>query len=110
MESLALPRIGLEAGTGALVGALVGFAAKKMAKLAALVMGLQLALVKVLESRGLIAVDWTELQDAVDAGTDAVVGTGAGGAGTPEWVATLLSTLSVSAGFTGGFLLGFRRG
>jgi uncharacterized membrane protein (Fun14 family) len=28
----------------------------------------------------------------------------------PSWAMTILSTLSVSAGFTGGFLLGFKKG
>jgi uncharacterized membrane protein (Fun14 family) len=28
----------------------------------------------------------------------------------PNWVMTILSTLSISAGFTGGFLLGFKKG
>lgn len=108
MESFDLHRLGLEAGSGALVGAFVGFAVKKVAKLVALLIGLQIALVKFLESRELLSVDWAALTDAAGASADAVVGTGAGGA--PPWVATLLSTLSISAGFTGGFLLGFRKG
>jgi hypothetical protein len=28
----------------------------------------------------------------------------------PGWVSTILSTLSISAGFTGGFLAGFKKG
>jgi uncharacterized membrane protein (Fun14 family) len=100
-----LTSLGLEFGSGAVVGGIIGFAAKKVAKLIAVIVGLELALFKFLESRGILTVDWEKLSagflKAGKAGT---------GAAPPSWVNTILSTLSVSAGFTGGFLLGFRRG
>ena len=98
-------QLGFELGTGAVVGGIVGFAAKKVAKLVAVIVGLELALFKFLESRAILVVDWERLSGGVlQAGETAATGT------PPSWVASLLSTLSVSAGFTGGFLLGFRRG
>lgn len=103
MEPFDLHRLGIEAGSGALAGALVGFAVKKVAKLVAVLVGLELALAKFLESRDVLSVDWAALTGAADAGA-AVAET------PPTWMTTLLSTLSISAGFTGGFLLGFRRG
>jgi uncharacterized membrane protein (Fun14 family) len=98
-------QLGLEFGGGAVVGGLVGFTAKKVAKLVAVIVGLELALFKFLESREILIVDWDRL-------TAGVVGSAESAAsGTPpSWVMTILSTLSISAGFTGGFLLGFRRG
>ena len=100
-----LQQLGLELGSGALIGGIIGFAAKKVAKLIAVLVGIELALFKFLESRGIITVDWERLTAGiVQASQDAASGA------PPSWVQTILSTLSVSAGFTGGFLLGFRRG
>jgi uncharacterized membrane protein (Fun14 family) len=100
-----ITQLGIDLGSGALIGAVVGFAFKKVAKLVAVLIGLELALFKFLESRGILTVDW----DALSAG---LLGSAEGAAATtpPGWVMSLLGTLSVSAGFTGGFLLGFRKG
>ena len=101
-------QLGIDVGGGALVGGLIGFAAKKVAKVIAVIVGLELALFKFLESRGILSVDWDALSagilDASSAATDAATGT------PPTWVMTILETLSISAGFTGGFLIGFKRG
>jgi uncharacterized membrane protein (Fun14 family) len=100
-----LRQLGLEFGTGAVIGATIGFTAKKVAKLIAVIVGLELVLFKLLESRGILVVNWDRLGAAF---------LGAGEAATsqtpPSWLASILSTLSIGAGFTGGFLLGFRRG
>lgn len=98
-------QLGLEFGSGALIGAIIGFAAKKVAKVVAILVGLELAMFKFLESRGIISVDWERMSAGlVKASADAANGA------PPSWLQTLLSTLSISAGFTGGFLLGFRKG
>ena len=98
-------QLGIEFGTGAVIGALMGFAAKKVAKLIAVIVGLELVVFKLLESRGILVVSWDKLGAAF---------LGAGEAATaqapPSWVMTILSTLSVGAGFAGGFLLGFKKG
>ncbi|GAA0643842.1 FUN14 domain-containing protein [Salarchaeum japonicum] len=97
--------LGIEFGSGAVIGGIIGFAAKKVAKLIAVLVGIELALFKFLESRGILTVDWERLTaGAVQASEAAQNGT------PPEWINTILSTLSISAGFTGGFLVGFRRG
>ena len=97
-------QLGVEAGSGGLIGALVGFAAKKVAKIIAVLIGIELALFKFLESREIITVDWEKLTSGLmGAGQDAASGA------PPSWVETILSTISVSAGFTAGFYLGWRR-
>ncbi|GAA0198118.1 FUN14 domain-containing protein [Haladaptatus pallidirubidus] len=98
-------QLGLEFGGGAFIGGIIGFAAKKVAKLVAVIVGLELALFKFLESRGIMSVDWDKLSAGMLKSTE----TAQSGA-PPSWVTTLLSTLSVSAGFVGGFMLGFRKG
>jgi uncharacterized membrane protein (Fun14 family) len=105
MMDINLTSLGIEFGGGAGIGAIIGFAAKKIAKLIAVLVGLELALFKFLESRGILTVDWERLSGGMMKAAEM----GSGGA-PPSWVQTILSTLSVSAGFTGGFLLGFRRG
>jgi len=87
--------LGIEFGTGAVIGGIIGFAAKKIAKLIAVI----------IESREILTVDW----DALTAGL-AGVGETAQSSTPPSWVSTIVSTLSVSAGFTGGFMIGFKRG
>ncbi|MFB6090135.1 MAG: FUN14 domain-containing protein [Halobellus sp.] len=103
--SLNPTQLGLEFGSGAVIGGVIGFAAKKVAKIIAVIVGLELALFKFLESRGILTVDWERLtagivKPAQEAATGAP----------PDWLSTILSTLSISAGFTGGFLVGFKKG
>ena len=109
LESLQLSldptQLGLEFGSGALIGGIIGFAAKKVAKVIAVLVGLELALFKFLESRGILTVDWERLSSGVLQNAQvAADGT------PPDWISTILSTLSISAGFTGGFLAGFKKG
>lgn len=102
---LNVQQLGLEFGTGAVIGGIIGFAAKKVAKLIAVIIGIELALFKFLESRGILSVNWDQLGAAfLEAGETASAGQ------PPSWAMSILSTLSVGVGFTGGFLLGFRRG
>ena len=97
-------QLGLEFGSGAVIGGVIGFAAKKIAKVIAVLVGLELALFKFLESRGILTVDWDKLTSGMmGASQDAASGT------PPSWLDTILSTVSVSAGFTGGFYVGWRR-
>ncbi|WP_224449904.1 FUN14 domain-containing protein [Haloprofundus salilacus] len=105
MLELDVQQLAVEAGTGTIIGAIVGFAAKKVAKIIAVLVGLELALFKFLESRGILTVDWDRLTAGLlKTGESATTGA------PPDWVMTILSTLSISAGFTGGFLVGFKKG
>lgn len=98
-------RLGMEFGGGALIGGIIGFAAKQVARIVALIVGLQLALLAFLESSGYIIVDWEAL-------TGGIVETSMTAAAEqpPDWLMGIVSTLSIGAGFTGGFLVGFRYG
>lgn len=99
-------QLGLEFGTGGVIGLLIGFAAKKIAKIIAIIVGLELALFKFLETKGILVVNWDKIGAnflmAGDTATETSLMT--------EWIQPILSTLSVGAGFTGGFMLGFRKG
>jgi uncharacterized membrane protein (Fun14 family) len=105
LGELSLQQIGIEAGGGAIIGGVIGFAAKKVAKLIAIIIGLELALFKFLETRGVLEVNWGKITNASANVTDTATG-----AETPSWITSILSTLPVGAGFTGGFLIGFKRG
>jgi len=97
-------QLGIEVGGGAVIGAIVGYAAKKLARVIAVLIGVQLALFVFLESRNIITVDWERLSGGL-------IGASMGVSPTPpSWLMSIVSTMSVSAGFVGGFLLGFRRG
>ena len=98
-------QLGIELGSGAVIGGIIGFAAKKVAKVIAVLVGLELALFKFLESRGILSVNWNKLSAGlISTGESAASGT------PPDWIVTLLSTISISAGFVGGFMVGFRKG
>ncbi|WP_254274107.1 FUN14 domain-containing protein [Haloarcula marina] len=107
LDGFGLQQVGLEFGAGGLIGGLIGFAAKKVAKLIAVIVGLELALFKFLETRGILEVNWQAIGGAAENATAA--GTTAAGQ-PPSWLLSLLSALPVSAGFTGGFLVGFKKG
>lgn len=96
--------LGLEFGGGAVLGGLVGFAVKRIAKLLAIVAGIQFMLVRYLESREIVVVNWDRLATGLvttqDRTREAEV----------HWMESLLPTLSLGAGFTSGFLIGFYRG
>lgn len=99
-----MTQLGIEFGTGAAIGGVTGFAAKKIAKIIAFIVGLELALFKFLESRGIMTVNWEKLGATFLKAGDAATGA------PPSWLQSILSTLSVGAGFSGGFFLGFKRG
>jgi uncharacterized membrane protein (Fun14 family) len=108
LDGLNLQQMGLEVGTGGVIGGIIGYAAKKVAKIIAVLVGLQLALFKFLETRGILEVNWQALGGATQNATAGATNAAAGQP--PSWIVSLLSALPVSAGFTGGFLVGFRRG
>lgn len=102
-SGIALHQLGMEFGGGMLVGVFTGFAAKKLFKLIAVIIGIEVALFKFLESRAVLEVDWEKL-------TAGVLELGGTSGSPPTWAMTILSTLSISAGFVGGFFVGFRSG
>lgn len=108
LDSLGLQQMGLEFGGGGLIGGIIGFAAKKVAKLIAVIVGLELALFKFLETRGILQVNWDAIGGAAQNATNQA-GSAAMGQ-PPSWIVSLLSALPVSAGFTAGFLVGFKKG
>ena len=108
LDGLGLQQMGLEFGGGGLIGGIIGFAAKKVAKLIAVIIGIELALFKFLETRGVLQVNWDAIGGAAQNATGSAGN--AASAQPPSWVMSLLSALPVSAGFTAGFLVGFKKG
>ncbi len=97
-------QIGIEMGTGAVIGGLIGFAAKKIAKIIAVIIGIELAVFRFLETKGYMTVNWDKISGGLLSGGQQA----ADASGT--WVNAIVSTLSIGAGFTGGFFVGFKRG
>jgi len=97
------PTLGLEFGGGALIGGIIGFATK-IAKLLAVIVGVQLMAFRYLESQGIVVVDWNRLSAGILKTQERTQGADI------HWFQSVLSTLSIGAGFTGGFLIGFQRG
>jgi uncharacterized membrane protein (Fun14 family) len=111
--------IGLEVGGGGILGFLTGYAAKKVVKIVAILIGAQLALFKFLETRGVLEVNWEALYtgaaNTTTAAANATVGGNASGNATANGTGgglfqSLLSALPVGGGFAAGALVGFKKG
>jgi uncharacterized membrane protein (Fun14 family) len=93
-------------GFGGVAGAIVGYTAKKVTKLAAILLGCLFILIQVLVYVGFITVDWTVVQGAAEGmWTDASGHTLADRA----WH-VLTANLPFGGGFVAGFALGFKMG
>jgi len=93
-------------GFGGVAGAVVGYTAKKVTKLVALILGLAFILVQVLVYQGLITVNWSAVQTTAEG-----VWTDAHGVTLADrsWQ-ILAANLPFGGGFVTGFLLGFKLG
>ncbi len=96
--------LALEFLGGAVVGGCIGFATKRVARILAIIVGVQLMGVRYLQSQGIVIIDWNRLTaglfgtDEMTAGIDT------------HWLESLLSTLPIGVGFVSGFLIGYHRG
>jgi uncharacterized membrane protein (Fun14 family) len=103
LENIDPTSLGLQMGGTAIIGAVIGFAAKKVAKIIAIIVGLELALFKFLETRGVLSVNWNRLADA---SADAAEGSADAG---QSLLTAFITTAGIGASFAGGFLLGFKK-
>lgn len=104
MQAISPQSLGLEIGSGAVLGYISGLLAKKMTKIVAILVGGLLLFAKWLEGQGVISVDWS----AVSGGLVNIGSSAAGAA--PSLFDRIVSTLGLGGGFTVGFFLGFKRG
>jgi len=95
--------LGLEFAGSALLGGIIGYGTKRIAKLLAIIIGVQLVVFRYLQSQEIIIVDW-------DALTRGVIATSEQAEQGRTYLESLASTVTVGAGFTTGFLIGYHRG
>ncbi|MDY6779429.1 MAG: FUN14 domain-containing protein [Halobacteria archaeon] len=100
-------QLGLEFGGGGVLGLLTGFAAKKVAKIIAFIIGAEIALLKFLETKGVLDVNWGALAGAAGNVTQAGV---EAGTGTSGYLMSILSAIPVGGGFALGAFVGFKKG
>jgi uncharacterized membrane protein (Fun14 family) len=93
-------------GFGGVAGAVVGYTAKKVTKLVALLLGLAFILVQVLVYKGLISVNW----DAVQSTAEGVWADPHGVTLAERAWQVLSANLPFGGGFAAGFVLGFKLG
>lgn len=97
-------QFGVETGSSAILGGIVGFATKKVAKLVLVLIGLELLLLQALEIHGVIDVKWETLNRFVGGIQDTALNENP-----PAGLLDVLPSLSMGGGFAGGFLVGFRQ-
>jgi uncharacterized membrane protein (Fun14 family) len=93
-------------GFGGVAGVVVGYAAKKVTKLVALVLGLAFILVQVLAYKGFISVHW----DAVQSSAEQVWTDPQGTTLADHAWAMLSAHLPFGSAFVAGFAIGFKLG
>lgn len=93
-------------GFGALAGAVVGYAAKKAAKLAAVVMGLLFILVQFLAYKNVITLHW----DAIGTAANHALDSGIPQSAAQRFLNILTHNLPFGGSFLVGFMLGFKKG
>jgi uncharacterized membrane protein (Fun14 family) len=103
LENIDPTQLGAQMGGSALIGAVIGFAAKKVAKIIAIIIGAELVLFKFLEARGVLDVNWAALTNASEAAANRSTEVG------QTIVETFISTAGIGASFAAGFAVGFKR-
>lgn len=97
----ALGNLGTAVGGGALAGGATGYAAKKLAKILLVGVGVQFALFAYLDHHGLLDIQWQKL-------TQALAGVSHSLEMLPPWLTALGATVPVGARFVGEFFLGVK--
>jgi len=98
-----LAPIAYQLGAGGLGGFLVGYAAKKIAKIVAVIIGLFILVLVYLGSTGMISVNYERLAESISR----LLGMAEGA---PGLFITIVSHLPFAASFVGGFALGLKMG
>jgi uncharacterized membrane protein (Fun14 family) len=96
-------KLGVEAGSGGILGFLTGYGAKKFTKLVAVIVGLELALIKFLESEGIVMdVQWKIITETVVGMSEIDY--------VHDYLLDSLIFLPIGGGFATGAAIGFKRG
>lgn len=93
-------------GFGALAGAVAGYAAKKIAKLTAIFLGILFILLQLLAYHHLVEIRWGEVGDAARGLTDS----GAPDSLLSSFMKVLTHNIPFGASFGVGFWIGFKKG
>jgi uncharacterized membrane protein (Fun14 family) len=93
-------------GFGGLAGAVVGYAAKKLTKMVAILLGVLFITIQVLAYYQLIVVDWVAVQSTAEQAVHSEQGRSAA---QQAW-SLLTANLPWGGGFVAGFAIGFKLG
>lgn len=104
IDALMGPLAGL--GFGGLTGAVVGYAAKKLTKMLALLLGLLFIAIQLLAYKGLVHVDWVAVQSTAEY---ALQGEDGRTAAQQAWH-VISNNVPWGGGFVAGFVIGFKLG
>lgn len=99
----ALTGLVAQIGVGGILGFLVGYALKKVAKLLMVLAGIFVMILSYLGLRGVITVNFEALQSLIASGI-------ASGSQLAQVVVSVIAALPFAGSFLAGFLLGLRKG
>lgn len=100
LEAVDWGALGIEFLLGTILGGVTGYAFGKVAKALAVLLAVQFALFRFLETKGIVVVHWDQLSGGLVESSQAGVDQG--------WVPSVLSLLAVGAGFAFGFAVGYK--
>lgn len=95
-----------EVGFGAIAGIAVGYTAKKITKLAALLLGSLFIAIQILSYLGWISVDWGQVQQQAEQ----VMVAEDGVSRLDQWKAVITANLPFAGSFLAGFAVGYKIG
>lgn len=98
-------RFGLEVGSSAVIGGIIGFAMRKIAKITIFIAGVQLAVLMVLDFYGIIRVNWESINTYIKT-LEEIIRNG----NPPPEIMNVVTSVAIGGGFVGGFVIGFKRG
>ncbi|MBM3464158.1 MAG: hypothetical protein FJX76_18840 [Armatimonadetes bacterium] len=104
MDDWLLPYVGTNVGLGLVSGWAVGFTLKKIAKLAAILLGISFVLIQILVVNKFLAINWPGLAAAFAQISKKST------AQSPHWWSLLLYNFPYAGSFAVGFFLGFKKG
>lgn len=98
-----ITQLGFDVGIGSVLGIITGYAAKKAIKLFAVLVGLQLGLLAVLENNSIIRLRWSQMSQLA-MGTEEISQRGT------RYFIDVINYVPSGGGFVVGATIGFKRG
>ena len=103
-----IPSVLFTAGSGGIVGFLIGYAIKKVMKISAIIIGIFFGALIYLQTQGVIAINWEKLQSILESTLSAISST----ITNTEQISIITANIGIplTGGLSAGLVLGLSKG